>query len=283
MQLSISQLLAAALAVSSSVSALSVASPSESLSERDGVLEIPLTRRAPPPVNPKTAKHEVGKAQMTAEVHRLRTKYTSGLKAYKAHNAGHKHPLDISAGLASRAAVVPLTNVKNGLLWNGPVSYGTPPQTFQIDFDTGSSDLLVNPTVYTPSKSRTSTNTKALFSTLYGDGTSAQGTVYRDTIRIGGLTATNTSIGRSRDHFVDDTDGIAGMAFPVLASFRNAKPFFYSLIDSGAVKTKAFIFKLRATGSTLTLGARDPAATYVPVTQAAYWSVNGQVNGRKIG
>jgi hypothetical protein len=41
---------------------------------------------------------------------------------------------------AKRADTTPLSDVDSELLWTGPLAFGTPPQYFSEDFDTGSSE-----------------------------------------------------------------------------------------------------------------------------------------------
>lgn len=143
----------------------------------------------------------------------------------------------------------------------------------------------MNPSAYTPSKSSTQKKTGTTFKDTYGDGTSAEGQVYSDKLSIGGVSASKAYIGRSQQAFIQNegnSQGISGMAFPRLASFRQKEPFFQSLIKAGALDEHAFMFKLREHGSVLTLGQSDPGATWVPVTNASYWSVDAQINDQKV-
>lgn len=79
------------------------------------------------------------------------------------------------------------------------------------------------------------------------------------------------------------TDRLAqNLQFPALSSFEQQEPFFYSLINAGVLSQEAFVFKIRNGGGSLTLGTADSAASYTPVTQAAYWSVNGKANSQSI-
>ena len=90
-----------------------------------------------------------------------------------------------------RTGALPLED-DNDLLWHGPITIGTPPQHFDIDFDTRSSDLWV-PNVdctdtacqgkdrYNSSASSTSTPEPGFFFIQYGDGSSVSGPVYTDT------------------------------------------------------------------------------------------------------
>ncbi|KAI5460219.1 aspartic peptidase domain-containing protein [Mariannaea sp. PMI_226] len=87
--------------------------------------------------------------------------------------------------------------VDNDAEWLTPVQIGSPPKTFQLDFDTGSSDLWVyspqaaaagGQNQYVASESSTSKLLdNASFEIHYGDGSAAAGHVVTDTVSIGGL------------------------------------------------------------------------------------------------
>lgn len=147
-----------------------------------------------------------------------------------------------------------------------------------------SADTLVNPGSYTPGS--TAVDTGMTFSTAYGDGTTAQGDVYTDDLEIGGLKASKGSIGLSKSSFVDSgSNGISGMAYPALATFgRKYPPFFDTLMNAGVLDDPVFTFKLRKTGSALTLGqAAASDITYVDVDQSqGFWSVDASINGQAI-
>jgi hypothetical protein len=88
------------------------------------------------------------------------------------------------------------------------VLIGTPAQIVEVQFDTGSSELWVNPSCaaayyppgcmangnYTPSVSATSVNLGTSFSIAYGIG-SVSGQYYKDTVRIGTATIAGTQFG----------------------------------------------------------------------------------------
>ncbi|MCJ1322483.1 hypothetical protein MMC15_007832 [Xylographa vitiligo] len=114
-----------------------------------------------------------------------------------------------------------------------PVTIGTPGQTFNLDFDTGSADLWIfstelpkatitaagnDHTIYNPKDSSTYTATKgASWKISYGDGSSASGTVGTDNVTIGGLTIKNQTIELAKTLSAQFSsgvgDGLLGLAF----------------------------------------------------------------------
>ncbi|KAF7560946.1 hypothetical protein G7046_g3192 [Stylonectria norvegica] len=112
------------------------------------------------------------------------------------------------------------------------VSIGTPPQKFQLDFDTGSSDLWASifstkldkslqkgHNVFDPSKSSTYEALKnRTWEISYGDGSSASGVCGSDNVVVGGLTVEGQTIELATqlaEQFSKGTgDGLLGLAFP---------------------------------------------------------------------
>ncbi|KAH8886283.1 Asp-domain-containing protein [Thozetella sp. PMI_491] len=120
------------------------------------------------------------------------------------------------------------TSVDSDLEWLTPVQIGTPAQTLNLDFDTGSSDLWVfssettgstgSHTKYKPSSSSTSKKLSgATWSITYGDNSSSSGDVYTDVVTVGGLTVTSQAVESAKkvsSAFVQDpSDGLLGLAF----------------------------------------------------------------------
>jgi hypothetical protein len=132
-----------------------------------------------------------------------------------------------------------------------PVSIGTPAQTLNLDFDTGSSDLWVFSTelassyqsghsVYNPSKSSTSSKLSGYtWSISYGDGSGASGDVYTDVVNIGGVSYSAQAVeaaSKISTEFTQDTnnDGLVGLAFSSIntVSPKSQKTFFDNVKSS---------------------------------------------------
>ncbi|KAK3175858.1 hypothetical protein OEA41_007180 [Lepraria neglecta] len=102
-------------------------------------------------------------------------------------------------------------------------------QTLNLDFDTGSSDLWVfsselpaneqsNHAIYNPASSSTAKQLSGeTWSISYGDGSSASGNVYTDTVDVGGTTVTGQAVELaqkiSSEFAQDESDGLLGLAF----------------------------------------------------------------------
>ncbi|KAI0853372.1 eukaryotic aspartyl protease [Daldinia vernicosa] len=119
-----------------------------------------------------------------------------------------------------------------------PVEIGTPPQTLNLDFDTGSSDLWVfsseTPGIQVMGQdawdieqsSTAQLLTGESWAISYGDGSSSSGNVYLDKVSVGGVTVQNQAVESARNVSVSftqrpDTDGLLGLAF---GSINTVKP-----------------------------------------------------------
>ncbi|KAI9059249.1 acid protease [Trametes sanguinea] len=195
---------------------------------------------------------------------------------------------------ASKRGAVPLTDQKDDLEWTGPITIGNPGQTFTIDFDTGSSDLWIpvascksckNHALYDPTKSSDSKKVNGSFEIQYGDGSSASGGRYNDTVTVGGVTAKSQTFAAVLDEsssFTDDpSDGILGLGFPALSNL-NVNPFFFTALEQGTAPEGAFAFKLDQSGSELFIGGTNQSlytgdVEYHALTSAAsgFWQIGG--------
>lgn len=131
---------------------------------------------------------------------------------------------------------VTATDQQNDSLYTCPVQIGTPPQTLNLDFDSGSSDLWVWSTklpanvesegsshkIFDPSQSSTFQNQAgSTFEVHYGDQSYAKGTVGTDTVQIGNITIQGQAVELADDvssSFIQDasSDGLLGLAFGTL-------------------------------------------------------------------
>ncbi|XP_018606241.1 pepsin A-like isoform X2 [Scleropages formosus] len=187
----------------------------------------------------------------------------------------------------------PMTNDAD-LSYYGVISIGTPPQSFQVIFDTGSSNLWV-PSVYCsspactnharfdPQQSSTFKATSTPLSIQYGTG-SMTGVLGYDTVQVGGYTITNQIFGLSKTEalFMEymQADGILGLAFPSISS-SGATPVFDNMMNEGLLSQDLFSVYLSSnseTESAVIFGGIDPSyytgnIYWIPLTSDSYWQI----------
>ncbi|OQO06229.1 hypothetical protein B0A48_08817, partial [Cryoendolithus antarcticus] len=152
-------------------------------------------------------------------------------KAVGGRTTMHGHVLAKKDPTSGQTGEVPATDVEENALYLVPVAIGTPAQTLNLDFDTGSSDLWVwstelpatttknakGHTIFNPTKSSTFEKTASTWKISYGDGSSASGDVGTDTVNIGGLIIKQQAVELAKtlsSSFASGQgDGLLGLAF----------------------------------------------------------------------
>ena len=191
---------------------------------------------------------------------------------------------------------IPLTDYSEAQFY-GPITVGTPPQQFQMIFDTGSSNLWV-PSVkckqfackhhhkYDSTKSSTYKANGTAFDIQYGSG-GISGFISNDVVGHGDMTVVDQDFAEvtkedGLSFNFDKFDGILGLAFDSI-SVNHSTPVWYNLINQNLVDEKIFSFWLAkdpssTLGGELTLGGYDSKLfkgdlTYVPLTHRNYWQI----------
>jgi cathepsin D len=187
----------------------------------------------------------------------------------------------------------------------GPITIGTPPQTFKVLFDTGSSNLWVasskctncNPKhpKYDSAKSSTYQPNGTAFDIQYVSGT-VKGFLSEDVVGVAGFNAKNITfaevtaepgIALQRAKF----GGVFGMAYQSIA-VDNVTPTFNDIINQGLLAEPAFGFWLAAKpslflhGGEITFGGVDNTRFTgqlfeVPLKAQKWWEI--QIDGLFMG
>lgn len=199
----------------------------------------------------------------------------------------------------------PLTDYLDAQYY-GDIGIGTPPQTFTVVFDTGSSNLWVPSKKcslldiacrthdrYDSSKSSTYVKNGTTFAIRYGSG-SLEGFISQDTVTIAGLVVKNVLFAEATKQpgisFVAAKfDGILGMGWPSI-SVDNIPTVFEDMVAQGLVGSPVFGFYLSRDehsklGGELLLGGTDPShfignLSYIPLSAETYWQF--KMDGIKI-
>jgi len=257
------------------------------------LLAIPTGNDATPMVpTPSVHKVPLLKLDQTMRIRTLRWQNrTSVFSRARFINAAAKQA---HAG-APRDGTVSLNNLMD-VQYYGPIQLGDPPQTFQVCFDTGSSNLWVpsascpdsneacqTHNSYNSKKSQSYVKDGRDFHIEYGSG-KMSGYVSQDTLRIAGITAENVSFSEAlvepgTDFVYAEFDGILGLGFPELSVLGLQKSLFEHVFKVTERKMFAFWIGLKKNthlGGVLMLGGYDSSfiegpVVWVPITEQGYW------------
>ncbi|KAF2835686.1 peptidase A1 [Patellaria atrata CBS 101060] len=192
---------------------------------------------------------------------------------------------------------VPVSNFLNAQYFS-EIGIGTPPQTFKVVLDTGSSNLWVPSTEcgsiacylhtkYDSSASSTYKKNGTSFEIRYGSG-SLSGFVSNDVLRIGDLKIEHQDFAEATSEpglafAFGRFDGILGLGYDTISVNKMVPPF-YNMLDQDLLDEPVFSFYL---GDTNSEGDESEAVfggvnkdhysgkvTKIPLRRKAYWEVN---------
>ncbi|XP_041442326.1 pepsin A isoform X2 [Xenopus laevis] len=213
--------------------------------------------------------------------------------------AGKYSPLLDNSHLSSQE---PLSNYMDNQYF-GTISIGTPPQEFNVVFDTGSANLWI-PSVTCSSAACTNHNRfnsklsstfkpgNKMVSISYGTG-SMSGALGYDTVQVGDIVDRKQGLLLSETEsiflFYSKFDGILGLGYPSL-SVGDVTPVFDNMWNEGQVNEDLFSVCLTSDeGSAVVFGGTDNSCyvgglQWVPVTAQKFWqitvdsvTINGQI------
>jgi len=193
--------------------------------------------------------------------------------------------------------MVPVSNFMNAQYYS-EIDIGSPPQTFKVVLDTGSSNLWVPGskcgsiacylhTKYDSTSSSTYKANGSEFEIHYGSG-SLKGYMSQDTVSIGDLSIKKQDFAEATEEpglafAFGRFDGILGLGYDTI-SVNKAVPPFYNMVNQGLLDDPLFAFYLSDTnsdadGSEATFGGIDEdhftgKITYLPLRRKAYWEVD---------
>lgn len=192
---------------------------------------------------------------------------------------------------------VPLVNYMDAQYY-GPISIGTPPQEFNVIFDTGSSNTWVPSSKcysiscllhrrFDSSASSTFNANNTEFQIRYGSG-AVEGFISNDVMEIGGIRIPDQDFAEVTKEpgftfALGKFDGIMGLGYDTI-SVNKAVPPFYNMVNKGLIDEAMFSFWLARAADNSVLGGEltfggyneerfEGKLKYAPVTRKGYWEV----------
>nr|APC92575.1 digestive cathepsin D CatD4 [Dysdercus peruvianus] len=197
---------------------------------------------------------------------------------------------------APKTGRVNLKNLRNEEYW-GAISLGTPPQHFEVMFDTGSHLLWIpshrcttcdNKDMFYEEKSTTYVNLNRSVDINYYIGY-MNGFAGRDTLSVGGITVQNQGFAAALEGAFQDNlfDGIMGMSFTEENSYDNLTTVIDNMVKQNLLERQIFSFHMNRNGTSdaggeMVLGGWnedlfDPNTLhYIPLTDSHFWKFKVQ-------
>ncbi|KAJ1973961.1 hypothetical protein H4R35_003841 [Dimargaris xerosporica] len=265
-------------------------------------LRIPLARRQTPRLSlPQVRRRALQRQQLAAQSQR------KGLPT-----AGQGHRRSRQPNRAPASSRLHLIDYQSDTEYYGLISLGTPPQSFRVNFDTGSTDLWIPSSscqvdscmthrAFFNDASSTYQKLDQDFEILYGDGANATGTLGSDTLTMGPIQVASQVFGQATfesEHLgLNEYDGMFGLAFPALSAVEGFIPPMHNVMAQQLLDQNVVTFRLPqrryndGTGGFIEFGRIDPTVyqgelVYVPVTRPVFWEVDVEdvyVSGHSLG
>ncbi|CAM1509095.1 Fc.00g028340.m01.CDS01 [Cosmosporella sp. VM-42] len=233
---------------------------------------------------------QLAAASIEEQVHNLGQKYMGSARPDNHADVMFKTNVPKTDGVHP----VPVSNFMNAQYFS-EITIGTPPQSFKVVLDTGSSNLWVPSqscgsiacylhSKYDSSESSTYKGNGSEFEIHYGSG-SLTGFVSNDVMTIGDLTIENQDFAEATSEpglafAFGRFDGILGLGYDTI-SVNHITPPFYQMVNQKLLDEPVFAFYLGDTEgeSEATFGGVDDSRysgklEYIPLRRKAYWEVD---------